>query len=287
MKPELADSYRCAEAVARSRARNFYYSFVVLPPEKRRALCAVYAFMRHCDDISDGSDSLEGKRARLKAWRDQIDPVAGGDADGSPFLPAFRDSVQKFSIPPGYFHWIIDGAEMDLTVNHYRTFEDLHRYCFLVASAVGLVCLQIFGYRTGRAKELAEHCGIAFQLTNILRDVREDASMGRIYIPEEDLERFEYTAEDLRSGVVDSRFIRLMTFEANRAQQYYHQAQGLLPLVDPASRPALWAMMEIYESLLKKLCRRRFDVFRSRISLSSTAKTAIAVRALSMRYLRI
>jgi phytoene synthase len=287
MNPELAASYRCAETVARKRARNFYYSFIVLPPEKRRALCAVYAFMRYCDDISDGSESSATKRARLRAWRDLLDSVAAGNGHGSPILPAFRDAVRRFSIPPEYFHWIIDGAEMDLTVDHYQTFEDLHRYCFLVASAVGLVCLQIFGFSNDRAKELAEHCGIAFQLTNILRDVREDAAMGRIYIPAEDLERFQCKVEDLRRGISDDRFLRLMTFEADRARRYYDQARSLIPLVDPASRPALWAMMEIYERLLGKIVRSGFDVFRTHIRLSSAEKAAVAARALSMRFLRI
>jgi phytoene synthase len=284
MKPEIAASYRCAEAVARSRARNFYYSFVVLPPEKRRAFCAVYAFMRYCDDISDGSCDLEHKRVMLQTWRTQLDAAMQGEFNGSPILPAFRDAVQRFSIPPEYFHWVIDGAEMDLTIDHYQTFEDLYRYCFHVASAVGLVCLQIFGYAEECAKKYAEYCGVAFQLTNILRDIKEDAGMGRIYLPAEDLERFHYTPDDLRRGVIDARFIQLMTHETNRAQQYYTQARSLLPLVDATSRPALWAMMEIYGRLLKKIVRRRFDVFSSGIRLSGGEKAAIALRALAMRF---
>ncbi len=183
MNPEIAASYRCAEDVARRRARNFYYSFVVLPPEKRRAFCAVYAFMRYCDDISDGSETLENKRQALKNWRAQLNAAVQGHFDGSPILPAFHDAVRRFSIPADYFHWIIDGAEMDLTIDRYETFGDLYRYCFNVASAVGLVCLKIFGYADKRAPQLAEQCGIAFQLTNILRDLDEDAGMGRLYLP--------------------------------------------------------------------------------------------------------
>ncbi len=287
MNPELAASYRCAEDVARRRARNFYYSFVVLPPEKRRAFCAVYAFMRYCDDISDGSGARENKRQLLETWRAQLNAAVQGDFDGSPILPAFHDAVRRFSIPADYFHWIIDGAEMDLSIDRYETFEDLYRYCFNVASAVGLVCLQIFGYADPGAPKLAEQCGIAFQLTNILRDVKEDADMGRVYLPAEDLQRFQIHAEELRDGACGQRFQDLMTYETKRAGDYYAQARKLLPLVDADSRAALWAMMEIYERLLKKIIRRRFDVFATPIRLSSTEKMAIALRALAMRFLKV
>lgn len=285
MRPELADSYRAAETVARRRARNFYYSFVVLPPERRRGFCAVYAFMRYCDDISDGDASLDSKRVLLQKWRSSLDEAFGGDCHSNSILPAFRDTVQRFSIPARYFHWIIDGAEMDLTIDRYCTFDDLYRYCFNVASAVGLVCIQIFGYKDERAREYAEHCGIAFQLTNILRDVKEDAEMGRIYLPEEDLARFCYAPEDLRQGVLDERFRNLMTFEANRAAEYYARARNLLPLIDEPSRPALWAMMEIYSRLLRKIIRRQYDVFGSLIRLSNSEKASIALRALAMRFI--
>jgi phytoene synthase len=286
MNQEIAASYRYAETVARQRARNFYYSFVVLPSVKRLAFCAVYAFMRYCDDISDGTDALEDKRRQLKMWRAQLDAAVQGNLEGSPILPAFRDAVQRFSIPAEYFHWIIDGAEMDLAIERYETFDDLYRYCFHVASAVGLVCLQIFGYTDERAKKLAEQCGIAFQLTNILRDIKEDAGMGRVYLPAEDLRRFRITEDDLDGGTIDARFLELMMYETKRARQYYTQARSLLPLVDADSRPALWAMMAIYEGLLKKIIRHNYDVFSHAIRLSSAEKTAIALRALTMRFLR-
>jgi phytoene synthase len=285
MNPEFSASYRCAEEVARSRARNFYYSFVVLPREKRRAFCTVYAFMRCCDDISDGSDSLEDKRRKLASWRAQLNADANDGANISPILPAFHDTMQKFSIPADYFHWIIDGVEMDLSINHYETFEDLYKYCFNVASAVGLVCLQIFGYTDERAKKPAEHCGIAFQLTNILRDIKEDAGLGRIYLPAEDLAKFHYSADELRRGIVDARFKELMAYETDRARHYYQQARSLLPLINAESRPALWAMMEIYGRLLQKISRRGFDVFSSAIRLSPAEKAVIAMRALLMRFL--
>lgn len=285
MIANLAASYRHVEAVARQRARNFYYSFVVLPVAKRRGLCAVYAFMRYCDDISDGAAEVENKRRLLRIWRQELEDALAGKYHGNPILPAFDDTVRRFQIPAEYFHWIIDGAEMDLTADRYDSFEDLYTYCFNVASAVGLVCIQIFGYQDPRAKKHAEHCGIAFQLTNILRDVKEDAEMGRIYIPREDLDRFQYSSEDLRRGVLDERFQRLMEFEAARARQYYDQARDLLPLIEEASRPALWAMMEIYSRLLRKIVRRRYDVFHNSIHLSNPEKASIALRALAMRFI--
>jgi phytoene synthase len=283
MKPELAASYKSAEAVARRRARNFYYAFVVLPAQKRRAFCAVYAFMRYCDDISDGNSGPEAKRAMLRDWRAQLNGVFSGTFGPNPILPAFRDTVLSFSIPAEYFHWIIDGAEMDLDGFEYETFQDLYKYCFNVASAVGLVCLQIFGSREERAKKYAEECGIAFQLTNILRDVKEDVRMGRIYLPQEDLRRFGYSPEELRQGVFDDRFRNLMVFEANRARHYYEQGWNLLPLVEDTSRPGLWAMIQIYERILDRIVKKQFDVFREPIHLPSAEKISVALRALAMR----
>jgi phytoene synthase len=282
MEPELDVSYRSAEAVARSRS-NFYYSFIVLPAEKKRAFCAVYAFMRYCDDISDGTAGIDEKRALLRDWRSQLDAAYAGTIGNNPILPAFRDTVRTFSIPAEYFHWIINGAEMDLDTFQYERFADLYAYCFNVASAVGLVCLQLFGFGDERAKKYAEQCGIAFQLTNILRDVKEDASLGRIYLPAEDLRKFDYSADEIRRGVLDERFRRLMRFEAERAQAYYRAARQLLPLVDATSRPALWAMIEIYERILERIIRRQFDVFNAPIRLAGVEKFSIALKALTMR----
>lgn len=285
MQPELLASYKSAEHVARARARNFYYSFMVMPPHKRLAFCAVYAFMRYCDDISDGDSQIGSKREMLRQWRRKLDAVYAGDVQDNPILPAFQDAVNNFSIPAEYFHWIIDGAEMDLDSCRYETFQDLYRYCFNVASAVGLVCLQIFGFSEPRAKEYAEQCGIAFQLTNILRDIKEDAAMGRIYLPAEDLWKFDYAPDDLKRGVMDERFRKLMSFEAARARDYYANARKLLPLVEDSSRPALWAMIEIYERILNKIVKQRFDVFHSSIHLPKIEKLSIALRALAMRFI--
>jgi len=285
MTEDLRQSYKHVELVARRRARNFYYSFVLLPREKRRALCAVYAFMRHCDDIADGAHGAERKRELLRRWREQLDGALHGDCGGDPILPAFRDAVNRFSIPGQYFHWILDGVEMDLAVRRYESFSELYRYCFNVAGAVGLTCLQIFGFRDEKAKDYAEQCGIAFQLTNILRDVDEDARMERVYLPIEDLHRFGYSPEDLMNGVADDRYFELMAYQASRARGYYDRARNLLPLVDNASRPALWAMMEIYRRLLDKIVRARYAVFGRTVRVSNAEKCAIALRAMAMRLL--
>jgi 15-cis-phytoene synthase len=286
MDSQLAASYRCVEEVARTRARNFYYSFVLLPEAKRLAFCAVYAFMRFCDDISDGEERDMDKRRALERWRGRLQEIQAGNVDGDLILPAFRDAVERFAIPAQYFEWIIDGAEMDLTTHRYDTFEALYRYCFHVASAVGLVSLQIFGYSDESAKEYAEQCGIAFQLTNILRDIKEDTDMGRVYLPSEDLERFEYTPEDLSRGVFDDRFRRLMMFETARARDFYARASNLLPLVETSSRPALWAMMEIYGRILKRIERSNYNVFDASIHLSPLEKMTVVARALAMKFLR-
>jgi len=282
---DLDASYRSAQDITRRRARNFYYSFVVLPSDKRRALCAVYAFMRYCDDIADGQAPVDQKRERLRSWRAQLDNPPPTSPDDCAFLPAFRDTVQRYRIAERHFHCVIDGAEMDLTTHQYGTFQDLYRYCFNVASAVGLVTLQIFGYTDQRARVYAEDCGIAFQLTNILRDLKEDAELGRIYLPREELEQFQYGPEDLKRGIVDERFRNLMTYQSIRARRYYVEARKLLPLVEKTSRPALWAMMEIYGRILNKIIRRKYNVFEERIGLSRSEKAAIALKALTMRFI--
>ena len=277
----LKKSYAFCRGIAKSRARNFYYSFIVLPAERRRAMCAVYAFMRYCDDIVDEEAEDADKKIRLNAWRNVLDDAYCGKADsGNDLLPAFRDTVHRYGIPREYFDAIIDGAEMDLTVTRYATFEDLYQYCYRVASAVGLVCIHIFGFNGNAAKQYAESCGIAFQLTNILRDVREDAGMGRIYLPKEDLDAFGYSEDDIRRGLFNDTFRRLMAFQVDRARGFYKEALPLLPLVYASSRACLAAMIGIYRQCLEEIPRRQFDVYSRRIGLSAWKKVAITVRAL-------
>ena len=295
MKPELAASYKFAAAAVKRSGSNFSRAFAMLSKEQRLAFCAVYTFMRFCDDVSDGADSVETKRDGLNRWRALLDEAAGTarnagefsrDARTALILPAFRDALQKYSIPAQYFHWIIDGTEMDLYAARCETFEDLYKYCFHVASAVGLVCLCIFGFREElkeRAEKLAEQCGVAFQLTNILRDIREDAERGRIYLPMEDMRRFDYSEEDLKNGIVNENFRALMRFEAERARFYYGEAEKLIPLVMPASRSSLWIMIEVYSRLLNRIVESDFDVFKKRVSLSRREKISIFLKAVLLR----
>jgi phytoene synthase len=276
---KLADSYCMCRAIAREQARNFYYSFVVLPRERRDALCAVYAFMRYCDDISDGAAGVASKTALLEEWREALADAYGGDYRRHGMLAAFHDTVRRFGIPREHFDALIDGARMDLSITRYETFPALYDYCYRVASVVGLVCIRIFGYTDPRARDYAEACGIAFQLTNILRDLREDGARGRIYLPLEDLRRFNYREEDLLRGVVDDRFRRLMAFEVGRAREYYEKAAPLPALIDRVSRPAFYAMMAIYGGILARIERDDYDVFTRRASLSAREKVGIAARS--------
>jgi len=285
MKPDLKASYKFVSEIVKRSHSNFSRAFIVLSKDQRLAFHAVYAFMRLCDDVSDGAGSIESKREGLRRWRAFLDErETPEDAQSALILPAFQDTLEKFSINRKYFHWIIDGAEMDLVKDRYETFDELYQYCFRVASAVGLVSLQIFGYRDeARAKKLAEQCGVAFQLTNILRDIREDAERGRIYLPMEDIRKFGYTEADLIGSVINENFLNLMRFEAERNQFYYQEARQLLALVPPAGRSSLWAMMEIYGRILDRIIQNRYDVFSRRIRLSSSEKLAVAVKAIILR----
>ena len=279
----LNQSYRYCRRIARQKARNFYYAFLVLPHAKRDALCAIYAFMRFTDDISDRQGDGAQKAEDLKRWREALGRALAGDCSGSLILPAFHDTVRRYDIPREYFDELILGAEMDLRISRYPTFADTYRYCYRVASAVGLVCVQVFGFRNGdsapRVRQLAECCGVAFQLTNILRDLKEDAVAGRVYLPLEDLDAFRYSADQLSTGVVNEAFLKLMKFEVERACGYYDRARELLRLIHPDSQPALWAMMEIYRGILRQIEKQGYGVFARRAKLSGFMKWRIMLRA--------
>jgi len=276
----LTDSYAHCQAVAKARARNFYYSFILLPPEQKNAMCAVYAFMRYCDDLSDEPGATHSAMDR---WRAALTTaLAGGPAnpgDDHPMWPAFLDSVARYNIPHQYFHDMIAGVESDLEPRVIRTFDELYRYCYQVASVVGLTTIHIFGFTSPDALPLAEKCGIAFQLTNILRDVKEDAELGRVYLPSEDLQRFGVSADDLKQALRTEQFGRLMEFELARARRYYDESAPLLRLIEPRSRPSLWALIEIYSNLLDHIAEAHYDVLLRRISLSTTEKLWIVCRA--------
>ena len=270
-------SYRYCRQVARTRAKNFYYSFLLLSAQQRKAMCAIYAFMRYCDDLSDEPGATRGA---IDRWRAEMEDALEGRFSGQPVWPAFHHTVRRFGIPHRYFREMIDGVASDLEPRRFQTFDQLYRYCYQVASVVGLTIIHIFGFDTRSALPLAEKCGVAFQLTNILRDIREDAGNGRVYLPLEDLARFGVTEADLRAGNRSDAFLQLMRFEAARARGYYSEAAPLLDLIHPRSRPSLWALVSIYSSLLDRIERTGYDVFTRRVRLSSLEKSWIVVRAL-------
>ena len=219
------ESYSYCREIAKERAKNFYYSFLLLEKPQRDAMCAMYAFMRHCDDLSDDPDLAKGKvEQNISLWRVELDRALNGHAAADPLWPAFYDTVHRYSIPHRFFHEMIDGVMSDVHPRKWRLMKNLYEYCYKVASVVGLTIIHIFGFTSLRALLLAEKCGIAFQLTNILRDVREDAEMGRFYLPAEDLRRFGVTTELLTHGVENDRFRQLMKFEASRAHACYRES---------------------------------------------------------------
>jgi phytoene synthase len=273
----VESSYAFCRRLTRARAKNFYYSFLLLSEQQRKAMCAIYAFMRYCDDLSDEPGATQ---AAIDQWREELKRALQGQFGDHPAWPAFHHTVKRFRIPHRYFHEMIDGVAGDLDPRRFETFEELYRYCYQVASVVGLTTIHIFGFDTASALPLAEKCGVAFQLTNILRDIREDAERGRIYLPLEDLRRFGVSEADLRAGNRSEALIRLLRFETSRARQYYRESMPLLELIHPRSRPALWALISIYSRLLERIERRGFDVFSRRVRLSPLEKSWIVVRAL-------
>jgi phytoene synthase len=277
MMNEVEQSYEYARRVARSRAKNFYYSFILLSRQQRKAMCAIYAFMRHCDDLSDEPGA---SREALERWRAELADALEGRFSDHPVWPGFHHTVRRFGIPHEYFFEMIDGVISDLEPRRFQTFDELYKYCYQVASVVGLTTIHIFGFDTSSALPLAEKCGIAFQLTNILRDIREDAGRDRIYLPAEDLRRFGVSEDDLRAGVRSPGFLKLMAFEADRARAYYDESRPLLDLIHPRSRNSLWALITIYSNLLDRIRRTNYDVFARRVRLSSVEKSWIIVRAL-------
>jgi phytoene synthase len=269
----LSNSYAYCRRITRARAKNFYYSFVLLSTEQRNAMCAMYAFMRFCDDLSDEPGATA---AAMQNWRASLERALNGHLDDHPLWPAFHDAVQRYRIPHDYFFQMIEGVQSDLTPREIHNFDDLYQYCYRVASVVGLTTIHIFGFSDPQALDLAEKCGIAFQLTNILRDVREDAELGRVYLPTEDLQLFEVRREELLGTERSNRFLRLMEFEADRARRFYDQSRPLIGLVEARSRSSLWVLITIYSRLLDKIRTSNFDVLQRRISLSTWEKVRIA-----------
>ena len=295
---QLAFAYTVCRGITRTAAKNFYYGFLVLPKTKRQALCAVYAFMRRCDDITDDTRLPAGERQqKLDTWLDSFHRALAGYPTDEPVLLALTDAQRRYHINVGLLDQLAYGTAADLEKEgeaagsaggitiQYKTFEDLQRYCYGVASVVGLVCIRIFGYQDPAAEPLAERCGLAFQLTNIIRDVKEDAAMGRVYLPQEDLDRFQLSVADLRNVVDASRLRPLLELEADRARECYQAGDDLVGMVDEDSQPALWVLITIYRTLLEKIAGQQFDVFHGKIKLTVREKLVILGKGFVKRLL--
>ena len=304
----LEEAYTHCRAVAKREAKNFYYSFRVLPQAKRDAICAVYAFMRQADDLSDDeSKSIEDRRVHMASWLAAWRAARGGAATDDPVFLALSDAQAIFTISDELLEQLVQGTAMDLEetqpgvltvtvtpaegsapvkLQAYETFADLYGYCYLVASVVGLVCIRIFGYSDPAAELLAERTGVAFQLTNILRDIKEDAERGRIYLPQDMLHEFGVSNEDILA-LAAARPLKpneraMITGLSVQAWEYYEAARQLIPLLDPESRPAMWVLVEIYSGLLAKIDRREGDVFTERVSVPTRQKVVALVRGAAM-----
>ncbi len=294
---QLHVAYSVCRGITRSQAKNFYYGFLVLPKRKRQALCAVYAFMRRCDDIADDpSLSNRDRQQKLDIWLDAFHAAQAGSPTDDPVLLALTDAQRRFHIPLGLLDALAFGTAMDVEQNpeqpttpglqvQYRSFQDLERYCYHVASVVGLVCIRIFGYTDPAAEPLAEKCGLAFQLTNIIRDVKEDAAVGRIYLPQDELEQFGISATELASVRVASRLRPLLELQAQRAFENYRSGDELLHFIAEDSQPALWVLVTIYRSLLEKIVRLNYEVFSRKVSLTFREKLSILSKGFLRRIL--
>ena len=274
---ELDVAYEHCRQVTRRAAGNFYYAFVTLPPPRRRAIYAAYAFCRLCDDAADEDLPLQEKLRLLRELRERLALAYEGHPHG-PVFTALADAARRYHIPMEHLEEVTRGVEMDLTVTRYPSFGALRLYCYRVASVVGLVCLQVFGYRDPRARDYAVDLGLAMQLTNILRDVKEDLERGRIYLPLDELAQFHYSEEDLARGVVNDAFHALMAFQAQRARAYFHSGFRLLPLLAPRSRACPAVLGGIYRRILDRLEARGFNVFDGRVSLSPREKLLLTAR---------
>ena len=282
----LDEAYAICRAIAKREARNFYYAFVALPKPRRNAICAIYAFMRKADDLSDDESIPRDQRLQnLEQWQTAWHNAAEGAPTDDPVFIAVRDATERFGIPLELLDELIAGTTSDLKTNPgdapdtYATFADLYQYCYLVASVVGLVCIRIFGYTDPAAEKYAEETGVAFQLTNILRDVAEDAERGRVYLPLEDLAAHNVKLESIlhrpKAAPPTANERALLAEIAQRAEQYYASANKLLPLINRESRPALWVLVSIYHALLHRIERANYDVFSQRASVPTAQKVAI------------
>ena len=269
--------YQESREITRREAKNFYYAFLTLPQERRRAIYVAYAFCRYCDDAVDTAESVDQKMATLESLHASLNDAYTG-CTSDPLFLALADVADRHDIPEEYFKQVIHGVESDLTKVRYQDFEELRSYCYQVASVVGLICLQIFGYKDDSAREHAIDLGLAMQLTNIARDIQEDLGLGRIYLPQDEIARFGYSEEALEAGIVNESFIDLMRFQAQRARGYFDSGFKLLPYLSPRSRACPAVMGQLYSKVLQRIEEAEFDVFQHRISLSKTEKLRVTAQ---------
>ena len=276
---DVDQAYDWCRDITRREAKNFYYAFITLPPAKRRAIYAAYAFCRLCDDAVDEDDPIPRKLELLSVLRQQLEEAFSDEASTTestgPVFQALAHSSATYGIDQALYQDIITGVESDLTAKRYRDFEELRDYCYHVASVVGLICIEIFGYTDPRARQYAVDLGLAMQLTNIIRDVEEDLGRDRVYLPQEDLDRFGYSEERLFSGEVDDSFRELMRFQVERARSYFRSGLRLLPLLPARARPCPAVMAKIYMRILDRAEEADFNVFNGRPSLSKREKLLV------------
>ena len=274
---DLELAYEECRSITRQEAKNFYYAFLTLPSAQRKAIYVAYAFCRYCDDSVDQVASTEEKLSNLRGLQHELDKTYSGHAR-EPVFVALADVAQNYDIPQEYFHEVISGVESDLVKDRYEDFDQLRRYCYQVASVVGLICLQIFGYKDDAAKQRAIDLGLAMQLTNIARDVQEDLGYGRIYLPQDEIARFGYSEEELKSGVVNEAFTELMRFQAQRARSYFQSGFQLLPYLSLRSRACPAVLGRLYSKVLERIEDADFDVLNNRISLSTGEKVRVTLQ---------
>ena len=256
---------------------NFYYSFLSLHSEKRKALYSIYALCRCLDDVTDKSDNrLEASESLLR-WTTEIINLYNGKPSHAVTVE-LKPYIDMYRIPQKYFLELIKGVEMDLTTNRYTTFDELHKYCYRVASVVGLICAEVFGYKNAETLGYAVDLGIAMQLTNILRDIKADAERGRIYLPTEDLRKFNYTESELIASQYNKAFVELMKFEAQRAWSYYKRAEKTLPREDRKAMVAGEIMRAIYSRILGKIEASNYNVYSTPPQLSKLQKIFITFK---------
>lgn len=274
---DLELAYEECRLITRREAKNFYYAFLTLPAAQRRAIYVAYTFCRHCDDSVDGEHTLDEKLAMLSELRRKLDQSYHDHAEDLVFL-GLADVAQKYDIPQEYFQEVLSGVESDLVKNRYQNFEELRQYCYQVASVVGLISIHIFGYSDPKAKDYAIDLGLAMQLTNISRDVKEDLEIGRIYLPQDELIQFGYSEDELQAGVLNQPFKELMQFQARRARQYFDSGFKLLPYVPHRSRACPAVLGQLYSKVLDRIEDADYDVLHHRVSLSKAEKVRVTAQ---------